>query len=157
MPAPKSYDNPSVKTHSILHFIAVQMFAENMSRMELARRAGVAYTSLSRYWRAEPNCSLSINDIEALLNVFGYTIKATPLIIKKTHEVNKTHEDLVKEAKAEHGENRKRPSTRKESVLGAVKICRPKRVRHPILAHSNERRQIDPATQEGHQEPKPER
>lgn len=69
---------PSKKAHHLVHFLHVQMAAEDISRRELAMRAGLSNTTLVHWWDGTRDPILS--SIEAALNTFGYSLKVTPLV-----------------------------------------------------------------------------
>lgn len=67
---------PSSRAHRLIHFIYVQLVAQEMQRSDLCRRAGVGEAALEKWWTgAYPNLA----NLEAVLEVLGYGVKATPL------------------------------------------------------------------------------
>lgn len=70
--------SPDPHIHRLLKFIHEIIIVENRSIPELCKQAGVSQRSLRRMWAGEADPYL--NNVEALLNALGYTIKPTPLI-----------------------------------------------------------------------------
>ena len=58
------------------------MLNERMSRAEVARRAGLSNHTLSSWWKTpakNEKGGIAIQNLEAALGVFGYTLKPTPI------------------------------------------------------------------------------
>ncbi len=78
---------PAPAAHPLVHFLWVQMRAEDISRDELERRAGLGQGALRLWWYPartvrksgrQPKGGILINNLEAALGVFGYSLKPTP-------------------------------------------------------------------------------
>lgn len=68
---------PSAKSHPLMKFFHLHLRVENVSLAEACRRAGVSYNTAKEALQGRSNISLA--STEALLNVFGYSVKATPM------------------------------------------------------------------------------
>lgn len=65
--------------HGLVKFIFLQMKAEGMSMEELSRRTQIDDMTI-RSWFTGKN-GPSLYKVEKVLNVFGYSVKPTPLIM----------------------------------------------------------------------------
>jgi hypothetical protein len=63
-------NRPRPGVHYLIHFIWIQMVANNMTRKELAEKSGVPESSIKEWFYAGVNPQLKL--IEACLGVFGY-------------------------------------------------------------------------------------
>ena len=76
---------PMPNAHPVVHFLWAQMRIEGMSRRELQRRAGLSPNTMRGWWypalkvgRRQYHGGIDLNNLEAALGVFGYTLKPTP-------------------------------------------------------------------------------
>ena len=77
MPAAEIFKRPSARAHHIIRVIHAQMIAEGLSRYRVATGAGIGHTTLRHWWDGSRQPQL--DNLEAVLNYLGLTLKATPL------------------------------------------------------------------------------
>lgn len=68
---------PSRDAHWSVHFVWVQMKLTKITQADFLRKAGFPRTTFQRWWSGG-TCPRVI-EIEACLNVFGYTLKVAPI------------------------------------------------------------------------------
>lgn len=68
---------PAVSAHWTAHFVHAHMTAERMTQSEFLRLSGFPRTTLQRWWTGK--VSPRVIEMEAMLEVFGYGLKPTPL------------------------------------------------------------------------------
>lgn len=77
MPAAKLFQKPSPRAHHVVRIIHAQMIAEGLSRHAVSKGSGVGHTTIRHWW--DGSRSPQLDNVEAVLNFLGLTLKVTPL------------------------------------------------------------------------------
>lgn len=96
MPTTEIIRKPSVRAHHIIRVIHTQMIAEGLNWSQVAKGAGVGYTTIKRWW--DGSRQPKVDNLEAVLNYLGLTLKVTPLEPGKQKWADKPDPPLFTEA-----------------------------------------------------------
>lgn len=67
---------PADRVHPMLKFAYLHMKVEDVAMTDVARGVGISYTHLYRAMQGKS--AISLQNMEAVLNYLGYSMKATP-------------------------------------------------------------------------------
>lgn len=73
----KLRQGPVESADPLLHFIDLHLRLNNMSRRELAQRAGYPLNTLTDWWRGQ--YAPKVTQLRVCMKVIGYDIKPTPV------------------------------------------------------------------------------